>query len=62
MSPPYPIPMVAPRQKGQGTCPRSHSEQKWDPSLYVFPIPLVRLSWAINVPISSAENLLCIGH
>lgn len=47
---PYPIPMEAPRQKGQGTCPRSHSEQKWDPRLHVFPVPLARLSWGHQCP------------
>lgn len=32
--------MEAHKQRGQGTCPRSHSKQDWNPSLCVFPIPL----------------------
>lgn len=36
--------IAAQRQRGQGTCPRSHSEQDWNPSLCVVPVPLTCLS------------------
>lgn len=62
MAPPYPIPMAAPRQKGQGTCPRSHSEQKGTQVCLFFLFLSLVSPGAIDVPISSAETLLCSGH